>query len=126
MQKQKILVIEDHAITRKNIAHLLQEEGFEVLLAADGNDALALLNSTPDLILTDFIMPGLGGGELLRSLRSHAAQTPLIVISATATEEITREIQHYGAADLLVKPFDLNDLLKRIKSALSAQENVTL
>ncbi|MGE0680327.1 MAG: response regulator [Candidatus Binatia bacterium] len=121
MPKYKILIIEDHAVTRKNIARLLQTEGFEVLLAADGYEALDLIDSLPDLVVTDFVMPGLGGGELLRRLRSRAALTPIILISATATEEITHEIQHCEINDHIVKPFDLDDLLGRIQSVLTAR-----
>ena len=122
MSKGNILLIEDHAVTRKNISRFLRDEGFEIRDVEDAREALSLLNPNPDLIITDYVLPGLGGREFLKLLRSRTSLTPIILVSATITEDIVHDIQECKINAHLVKPIDLNELLDRIYVVLEKNE----
>jgi len=116
-----VLVAEDNLDLRRFIARLL-EPHYRVLLAGDGRSALEQAQvDHPDLVLTDVMMPGVGGFELLTALRTDPATAaiPVILLSARAGEEATGEGLAAGADDYLVKPFSSADLLARIRSNLT-------
>jgi PAS domain S-box-containing protein len=116
-----VLVAEDNPDLRRFIARLL-EPHYRVLLAGDGQTALERAQvDHPDLVLTDVLMPGLDGFELLTALRTDPATAaiPVILLSARAGEEATGEGLAAGADDYLVKPFSSADLLARIRSNLT-------
>lgn len=114
---KRILLVEDEVDAREMLDVLLRDEGFEVMTAADGRAALALLTeTTPDLIVTDVMMPYMGGDELLAELRkSHVTRAiPVIVMSAGDGYEVARR---YGAA-FVRKPFDIDGFLRILRRAL--------
>jgi PAS domain S-box-containing protein len=115
-----VLVVDDNPDLREYVARLLQPY-WRVLMAADGQDALDVLaETTPDLVLTDVMMPNVDGFALLHALRSDplTATIPVILLSARAGEESTIEGLEAGADDYLVKPFSSLELLARVRSAL--------
>jgi PAS domain S-box-containing protein len=114
---RRILLADDNADMRQYIEKVLAPE-FEVETVADGSQALrAIANSTPDLVLTDVMMPELDGFGLLQSLRSNkrTQAIPVIMLSARAGEEASVEGLHAGADDYLVKPFHARELLARVR-----------
>jgi signal transduction histidine kinase len=118
---QRILLADDNADMRDYVRRFLGESGYEVETAADGLAALGAAQARkPDLIVTDVMMPGLDGFELLRELRSDATlgALPIILLSARAGEEARNEGMHAGADDYLIKPFSARELLARIESHL--------
>jgi len=118
-KKKRILVADDHALTRETVAKMLRDEGYDVALATDGQEALVLLSTYhPDLVLTDLSMPRLSGIEVLTGVKRLAPTIPVIIFTAEATPEVEREARQRGAQDYLSKPFDFDDLLGRITSAL--------
>jgi DNA-binding response OmpR family regulator len=118
MRKLRILVAEDHAITRKNISRVLQLEGFDVVMAATGKEAIRLFTTDFDLVLTDVLMPEMEGSELITHIKQIAPHVPVIVMTAMGTEELVREMEMRGATDFIVKPVDLSALIARIRAVL--------
>jgi PAS domain S-box-containing protein len=116
----RVLLADDNADMREYIARLL-ESSFEVEAVSDGIAALAAARQRPpDLILSDVMMPGLGGFALLRALREDARlrDVPVILLSARAGEEATIEGLAAGADDYLIKPFAARELLARVTTHL--------
>jgi signal transduction histidine kinase len=116
----RVLVVDDNADMRAYITGLLQPT-FEVEAVADGTEALESLRArTPELILSDVMLPRLGGFGLLREVRAKAEwkAVPFIMLSARAGEESSVEGLEAGADDYLVKPFSARELLARVRSNL--------
>jgi CheY-like chemotaxis protein len=110
-----ILLVEDEAITRNAFADALRREGQEVIEAADGIQALSLLdNSDVDLIITDLVMPRLNGFVLLTQIRSKWPHIPLLLISAFMSQEGGRIISG-GTAEFMHKPIDPPDLIAAVQ-----------
>lgn len=120
MVKRCILVVDDDETTRETLAEVLQDEGYEVALAADGLEAVAILSTyQPDLVLTDLHMPGLDGVNLLTHVKNVYPNTPVIIFTAHATLDSERQARHLGAQDYLNKPLNFDDMLMRIARALT-------
>lgn len=117
---QRILLVEDEDDIRAALATLLADEGYEVLAAPDGFDGLAALDGIePDIIILDWQMPVIDGGRFIHALRDEwKLATPVLVI--TAGRASREEALGTGADDFLAKPFDLDDLLAKVR-ALSAR-----
>jgi PAS domain S-box-containing protein len=119
--KSRILLADDNVDMRNYIQRLLEKNNYEVEAVADGLAALhAAQAHTPDLVLTDIMMPGQDGFALLKELRAddHLRTVPVILVSARAGEEARVEGMQAGAADYLVKPFSARELLARIGAHL--------
>jgi DNA-binding response OmpR family regulator len=116
---QTVLVIDDDRSLRDTIGLMLENEGFNPVLARDGKvgfeQALAL---KPGLILVDLMMPRLSGVEVCKQLRATGMKTPLIVMSAMDGEMDKVELLEIGADDYVVKPFGARELLARIRAVL--------
>lgn len=116
----RILLADDNADMRDYVKRLLTQR-YEVEAVADGVVALAAIRQNlPDLVLTDVMMPGMDGFELLRSLRSDPTtqEIPIILLSARAGEEARIEGLEAGADDYLIKPFSARELLARVEANL--------
>ncbi len=121
MQKPHVLVIEDEELVRKVLEFRLRKEGYEVLLAKDGAEALNLIeNQKFDLILVDIMLPYVGGLEITHKIKSNpqTRETPVIVLSANGLENVILEAFALGADDFIPKPFNLPELTIRIKKHL--------
>ncbi len=115
----RILLIEDDSSLAELLVYGLEEEGFAVDLCPDGVEGLTLaLQNLHDLILLDRMLPGLPGEELLKRIRRSKVDTPVIFITAIgdAAEKING--LDLGADDYLVKPFEIGELLARIRSVM--------
>ncbi len=116
---ETILVIDDDESLRDTIGMMLEREGFNPVLAADGKVGLSLaLGSKPDLVLADLRLPGLSGAEVCKQLRAAQAKTPIIVLSAIGDEVDKVLLLELGADDYVVKPFGTRELLARIRALL--------
>ncbi|MDE7222616.1 MAG: response regulator transcription factor [Acetatifactor sp.] len=123
MRKKTIAVIEDDQPISNLLYESLTHEGYEVLRAYSGTEALYLLERhCPDLILLDLMLPGLSGEELL----SRLTGIPVIVVSARVTTEDKVKLLLDGAADYITKPFELSELLARITVQLRRAESPQL
>jgi DNA-binding response OmpR family regulator len=116
-----ILLVEDHIPLLRNLAFLLTIAGYEVLTAANGQEALNILQKhAPDLIISDVDMPRMDGFELLARVRNDKRHrtVPFVIISDRyGLEDITRSLD-LGADDYVPKPFDLNDVLYAVDRLL--------
>lgn len=123
----KILIIEDTALLRESIADVLEQEGFEVIHAADGYTGVKMAREhSPDLILCDIVMPGMTGFDVIQLLKSEEGQlsSPFIYITALAERRDFREGMDLGADDYLVKPFTIQELLNAINTRLEKYNSV--
>lgn len=120
--RRPILVADDDATIRGNLAMLLRSEGYETREAVDGIHATDLLrNETFSLVLLDLNMPGRHGMELLREREEHLDETPVIVITAYGGSSAAIEAMKLGAYDYITKPFDLDEVLFTVRRALTQQ-----
>src|SRR5687767_3726377 len=109
-----ILLTDDKPDLRRNLAEALAFEGFEVLQASDGKEGMSLLqNVTPNLIVTDLLMPVMNGFEFIREIRADAslASVPILVFSAMPQEENRKKVMALGANGYINKPSTLEDFL---------------
>ena len=119
--RERILVVDDDPAMTKMMANLLRSEGYEVVTAHDGRTAEdQALSYEPDVILCDVMMPGLDGFEVCRRLRGHprTRYTCIILVTAKASSADKVTGLRAGADDFVTKPFDPDELLERITTAL--------
>lgn len=118
MSARKILVVDDEKLIVDSLRYSLRKEGYEVVVAHDGPEAIAQArDERPDLIVLDLMLPGIDGLEVCRTIRKESI-VPIIMLTARG-EELDRVIGlEIGADDYLVKPFSFRELLARIRAAL--------
>jgi two-component system, OmpR family, response regulator MprA len=116
----KILVVDDERAVRDSLRRALELEGYEIELAADGNEALARLESAdePDAVILDVLMPGVDGLEVCRRVRSAGKKLPVLMLTARTEVEDRVAGLDAGADDYVVKPFALEELLARLRALL--------
>jgi len=111
-----ILVVEDEPTLRETLAEALETDGFHVITAADGREALTRFRADrPDLVLLDLMLPELSGVEVCRILRAESA-TPIIMLTAKDSELDKVVGLELGADDYVTKPFSLRELTARIRT----------
>ena len=120
-KKLKIVLAEDNSTLSLLLKFRLEKEGYELLMAADGKEAKELIEKhTPNLILTDIMMPFISGLEVISHVRNELKmQIPIIVFSAAGQEEMVLKAFNLGANDFMGKPFSPNELVIRIKRLVS-------
>lgn len=112
----KILVAEDEPIMLKTIALRLKKDGHEIITTDNGREALSLIaEQSPDLIITDIMMPYASGLEIVGTVKQLGKKTPIIVLSAMGQENVVLEAFNLGADDFISKPFSPNELSMRVK-----------
>jgi two-component system KDP operon response regulator KdpE len=115
-KKQRVLVVDDHPKLLRFIEIDLKVRGFDVITTTSGIEVLELVRSTkPDIVLLDIIMPGMDGFEVLKKLRDF---TQLPVIAFSASPGNYHEAMRLGANDFVPKPFQPDEMARRIKALL--------
>jgi DNA-binding NtrC family response regulator len=118
----RVLVADDEKNMRWVLAQALESEGFEVVQAVDGKEALAsVAEAEPDLMVLDHRMPKPDGMEVLRRLRAGGSSFPIIMLTAHGNVELAVEAMKAGATEYLTKPFDLEELKIAIEKALKVR-----
>jgi CheY-like chemotaxis protein len=108
-----VLVVDDERYIVDLLSELLEDEGYQVLRASDGQAALDVLERhVPDLVVTDVMMPRLDGVRLLAIIREHHKELPVILMSAAVTPRV-------DGVPFLPKPFDIDDLLALIEDKIT-------
>jgi pilus assembly protein CpaE len=118
----KVLVVDDDASVQRLLQYTLKQEGYEVVLGADGNEAVRLWNSeAPSLILLDVTLQGLDGYEVAAKIRASESggHTPIIMLTADRDVQQRVRALRAGADDYLIKPFHPAELLARMKSLIA-------
>ena len=116
---EKILVVDDEQEIRNLLDHFLKDQGYEVVLASDGNQALKLTaEENPQVIILDIKMPGLDGLEVCKLLKDNEQTRLIPIIVITGFEDNKMEALNRGADDFVNKPFDMAEIAIRVKSAL--------
>ncbi len=115
----RLLLIEDEHRLAENIAEALREAGFAVDHAADGvSGSLLAEQDVFDAVILDLMLPEKSGQLVLRDLRAQKLQTPVLVLTAQEGKDSVVELLNQGADDYLAKPFDLGELLARVKALI--------
>ncbi len=125
MARKKILLADDEEDVRDIVRMFLEGEGYEVVTAYDGLEALSMIEAEhPDLILLDVMMPVMSGIEVARRLRANHAtsQIPVIMLSAAAQTESIKQCIAAGVKDYVVKPFQPSKLEEIIRRVLAGAE----
>lgn len=123
----KILIVEDEIKLAKSLKQALQTEGFIVDVASDGQEAYLKVFDEYDLILLDIGLPGMDGIELAKKIRAEHLSTPILMLTARDTTQNKITGLDAGADDYLVKPFEFDELLARIRALMrrnSQQKNL--
>src|SRR5512141_1981841 len=119
-----ILVVDDEPTLRETLVDALEADGFRVVSAADGREALARFRADhPDLVLLDLMLPELSGVEVCRILRAES-QVPIIMLTARDGEVDKVVGLELGADDYVTKPFSLRELTARIRAILRRSESI--
>ncbi|MED3987312.1 response regulator transcription factor [Peribacillus simplex] len=119
MSKESILIVEDEEKILRLLELELEIEGYQIGKAMDGNEALEAYRSGKwDLILLDVMLPGISGIELLRKIRMKNNSTPVILLTAKGSVEDKVSGLDLGANDYITKPFQIEELLARIRAVL--------
>ena len=117
-QGARILVVDDEPQIRRSLQVNLENKGYAVETAENGEHAIsAFHNRRPDILILDLLMPGMGGVDVVRRIRT-ASTVPIIVLSAIGDEPHKVEALETGADDYITKPFGMEELLARIRSLL--------
>lgn len=116
-----IVIAEDNPILRQGLDRALSASGYQVATAPSGEAVLQMLEDgavSPDLLLLDVMMPGISGFDVLRTLQAHPRrrELPVVMITAATDDALRIAARKEGAADLLIKPFRLGELLERIET----------
>lgn len=121
----RILLAEDDAILQRIVTHILTQQGFQVVIANDGEEALDQIRTRrPDAIILDAMMPGMDGLEVLHEIRKDSAthDIPVMMLSVRNLEKDLVTGFDMGANDYLVKPFKPEDLVARLKRLLNTAQ----
>lgn len=122
---KRVLLVEDAPFLRYAFSRLLRMQGYDVREANDGREALDCIGDyLPHLVLTDLMMPVMGGVELIGHIRADRRfdRVPIVAITADATEQAEQLARKAGAIDVITKPIDLPALLDRLKFLVEEEE----
>jgi DNA-binding NtrC family response regulator len=118
-----ILLVDDNRVGREAFAKILRLNGHDVIEAADAAEALEILNKVPiDLLITDFVMPGLSGVQLIEQIRSQWPRTRMLMMSGYLTSEVGPMVS--DGVDFIPKPVDVPLLLSTINRIIPQRQSV--
>jgi two-component system response regulator MtrA len=116
---QRVLVVEDERDLARLLADNLRLEGLDVRTVDDGREVLALVRAwVPDLVILDLMLPGMDGFDVLRGLRAHSRELPVLILSARGEEQDKIRGFRLDADQYVTKPFSLLELLERVHALL--------
>lgn len=125
-KKYRILVVDDEEIIHASLGRILGRRGHQVDALLDGGAAIERLSSESyDLVITDLVMPGIGGIDLMKKIREIGLETPILMITGYPTIKTAVEALRLGAVDYLAKPFTRSELLGPVNRALRKTVRVT-
>lgn len=121
MEPKKILIADDNQNIRDALTYLLEDEGYQLLLARDGTETLQKVREQrPDILFLDIMMPGMNGYEVCRTIRADSEVKNTYIIMLTAKGQVTEQERgkEVGANEYIVKPFSPMEILAKVKHIL--------
>ncbi|PZV03104.1 MAG: DNA-binding response regulator, partial [Leptolyngbya sp.] len=122
-----VLIVDDDPVLQMALTRRLEAQGFAVMIATSGQEALDLLRNQPaDVVVSDVMMPGMNGFEFCHHLRSSPAGEMVPFIFLSSLGELTNRVQGHmlGADDYLVKPFSAQELIAKVKGAIARSQRL--
>ena len=121
MREKRLLIVDDEENMRELLKDFFEDEGFKVEVAADGMQALEKMDKSVNIVISDNRMPVMEGMELLDKIKEEYPETQVIIITAYSTPKLAVEAYKRGAAAYITKPFNPDELLKKVKEILRVQ-----
>ncbi|WP_295771339.1 response regulator [uncultured Mucilaginibacter sp.] len=122
MMEKHILIIEDDADIKDILTAILSEEGYQITAILEANDIIkTVLEIKPDMIITDYILHGINGGEYCSQIKNHPETSHLPVIILSGYGKVLESLGHYGADMIINKPFENEELCNNVASLLHGQ-----
>ncbi len=119
MEETRVLVVDDEAVIREGVKRILENSGFQVEICASGRLALEMVQEKDfDLVITDLKMPGMGGMEVLKTIKILQPEVPVVIITGYSTVDTAVEAMKNGAIDYVAKPFTPEALLEKVAKAM--------
>ncbi len=119
-----VLIIDDDPVVRSLVAGILRKKNYEAIVASTGDEGLQKLKTQkPDLVITDFQMPGLSGLEVLAKIKEINKSLPVVLLTAHGDPSLTIESMQEGAFDYIEKPINPRELLELVKRGIDASES---
>jgi len=118
-ERQRVLVVDDEEKILEALEAYLENSGYQVFKAANGEKALQLFaRVNPDLVILDVMLPDLSGEEICKQIRKHGSRAPVIMLTARVDEDFKVQCLDYGADDYVTKPFSPKELMGRVRAIL--------
>ncbi len=122
-----VLIAEDEDVLRRNLTFILNSSGYSAVSVRSCVDAIALLKKRPfDVVITDLLMPGPGGAELMNYISQNCPDTGIIVITAYPSADSAIDAVKKGVVDYFTKPFKTEDILKAVNRAMERKKDVRI
>ncbi len=122
MKNVKVLLVDDEEEFVTTLAERLELRGLQARAATNGEDALQMIEAdTPEIVILDVMMPGLGGLEVLRRIKAQHVQIPVILLTGRGSTKEGIEGMQLGAFDYLMKPINIEELIKKMQEAIKCQ-----
>lgn len=118
LDMKKVLIVDEESLVNRFLEARLQREGFSVVFATDGQQALVLIQDQKyDLILVDLMIPNVAGRELIMEIQRNPlnSQTPIIVLTSLSSDELIVDVLASGVKDYILKPFSVNVIVAKLK-----------
>jgi len=121
MENLKILLVDDEEEFVTTLAERLELRGLQARVALNGEAALKMIEAdTPQIVILDVLMPGIGGFEVLRRIKAQHLQLPVILLTGRGSEKEGVKGMQLGAFDYLMKPLNIEELIKKMQEAIES------
>jgi len=119
MIQASVLIVDDEPSVRQTLSEWMRKKNFHVFEAESGRQAMEMIQrDDPDIVISDVVMPGMDGIQLLKAAKAVKADTPFLMISGYPSRSTAVDIMKYGASDYLPKPFTPEELVNRVSRTL--------
>jgi DNA-binding NtrC family response regulator len=119
MTQASVLIVDDEPSVRQTLSEWMRKKNFNVFEAEGGRQAMEMIQrDDPDIVISDVVMPGMDGIQLLKAAKAVKADTPFLMISGYPSRSTAVDIMKYGASDYLPKPFTPEELVNRVSRTL--------
>ena len=119
MIQASVLIVDDEPSVRQTLSEWMRKKNFHVFEAEGGRQAMEMIQrDDPDIVISDVVMPGMDGIQLLKEAKAVKADTPFLMISGYPSRSTALDIMKYGASDYLPKPFTPEELVNRVSRTL--------